>query len=213
MEKLFNMKRYDILNKIIAIKGYKSYLEVGVRGGECFQKIACENKTGVDPVKINESTTHEMTSNDFFNSLDPETRFDCVFIDGLHIDEQVYEDIENSLKFLSEDGIILLHDCNPPTKFHALETPVFSPPANGNWNGTVYLALIKLRLYRKDLKLTTVDTDWGIGIIRRSPSQTLNVFPPEALNWDFFSSNRKEVLNLISVDEFEENMDSIINMK
>lgn len=213
MEKLFDVKRYDIINKIITAKGYKNYLEIGVRNGECFQKISCENKTGVDPFKINESTTHEMTSNDFFDSLDSDTRFDCVFIDGLHIDEQVYEDIENSLRFLSDDGVILIHDCNPPTKFHASETPVFGPPANGDWNGTVYMALIKLRLYRKDLTLTTVDTDWGIGIIRKSPSQTLNVFPSDALSWEFFSLNRKEVLNLVSVDEFEEKIDSIIYMK
>lgn len=207
------MKRYDIINKIIAAKGYKNYLEIGVRDGECFQKIVCENKSGVDPVKINESTTHEMTSSDFFNLLDPETKFDCVFIDGLHIEDQVYEDVENSLKFLSEDGVVILHDCNPPTQYHVGETPLFSPPANGDWNGTVYLALIKLRLYRKDLTLTTIDTDWGVGIIRKSESQTLNVFPTDALNWDFFSFNRKKILNLISVNEFEEKINSIINTK
>lgn len=203
MEKTFIMKRYDIINKIIEKKSYKNYLEIGVRSGECFQKIACENKTGVDPVKINESTTHEMTSNDFFNSIDSSSRFDCVFIDGLHIDEQVYMDVENSLKFLSDDGTILLHDCNPPTQSHALEFPVYSYPTNGDWNGTVYMALIKLRLYRKDLTLTTVDTDWGVGIIKKTPSETLDVFPADALNWEFFSENRKKILNLISVDEFQ----------
>lgn len=207
------MKRYDIINKIIAAKGYKNYLEIGVRGGECFRKIACENKSGVDPVKINESTTHEMTSDDFFGSLSEDSRFDCVFIDGLHIDEQVYQDVENSLNFLSEDGVILLHDCNPPTQFHAGETPVYGPPANGDWNGTVYLALIKLRLYRSDLFLTTIDTDWGVGIIRRAPSETLNFFPNDALNWDFFKENKKQILNLITVEEFEQNFNSIIGLK
>jgi hypothetical protein len=213
MEKLFRMKRYDIINKIIVSKGYKNYLEIGVRGGECFQKIACENKLGVDPVKISESKTHEMSSDDFFASLNEDTKFDCVFIDGLHLDEQVYRDIENSLKFLSEDGVILLHDCNPPTKFHAGETPVYGPPANGDWNGTVYLALIKLRLYKADLCLTTIDTDWGVGIIRKSPSETLDVFPNDALNWDFFKENKKQILNLIAVEEFDRDFNFILGLK
>jgi hypothetical protein len=213
MEKLFNMKRYDIINKIIAAKGYKNYLEIGVRDGECFKKIICENKTGVDPIRINESTTHVMNSNDFFNELDNKTKFDCVFIDGLHIDEQVYEDIENSLKFLSDDGTIILHDCNPPTEYHAKETPIYTPPANGDWNGTVYLSLIKIRLYRNDLTLTTVDTDWGIGIIRKSQSETLDIFPTDALNWNYFSSNKRKILNLISVEQFKEQINSIINLK
>jgi len=145
-----------------------------------------------------------MTSDSFFETLDPSQKFDIIFIDGLHLDHQVDKDIENSLKHLEEGGTILLHDCNPPTKDHAAENPVFTAPANGNWNGTVYLSLIKLRLYKNDLKLVTVDTDWGVGILTRELSETINVFPSEATTWDFFTLNRQQILDLISTEEFDE---------
>lgn len=198
------MTRYDIINRIIENKGYKNYLEIGVRDGECFKQICCENKTGVDPAPVSSHTTHIMTSDSFFETLDPSQKFDVIFIDGLHLDHQVDKDIENSLKHLSEGGTILLHDCNPPTKDHAAENPVFTAPTNGNWNGTVYLSLIKLRLYKNDLKLVTVDTDWGVGILTRELSETINVFPSEATTWDFFTLNRQQILDLISTEEFDE---------
>ena len=196
------MTRYEIINRIIQSKGYKNYLEIGVRDGECFKMISCQNKIGVDPNPTSGDTTHVMTSDDYFYNLSADSKFDIIFIDGLHIDEQVDKDIENSLNHLSEGGTIVLHDCNPPTESHALEYPVFSPPANGNWNGTVYLSLIKLRLYRRDLILKTVDSDWGVGILTVGESKTLDAFPGDSINWNFFDANRDEILNLISVTDF-----------
>ena len=197
------MYRYEIINRIIEGKGYTNYLEIGVRDGECFRNICCENKTGVDPAPASDHTTHVMTSDTFFENLEADAKFDIVFIDGLHLDHQVDKDIRNSLEHLSEGGTIVLHDCNPPTKFHAGESPVFTAPANGEWNGTVYLSLIKLRLYRNDLKLVTVNSDWGVGILTRELSETLGVFPNIATSWDYFNDNRNEILGLIDVNEFE----------
>ena len=198
------MKRYEIINRIIESKGYKNYLEIGVRDGECFREINCENKVGVDPAPTSYDTTHIMTSDKFFEDLSSDTKFDIVFIDGLHLDHQVDKDIENSLKYLSEGGTIVLHDCNPPTKYHAGETPVFTAPANGEWNGTVYLSLIKLRLYRNDLKLVTVNSDWGVGILTTGVSETLNEFPNDAISWDFFNENRDQILGLVTPEQFDE---------
>lgn len=197
------MYRYEIINRIIESKGYTNYLEIGVRDGECFKHICCANKIGVDPAPVSDHTTHIMTSDSFFESLGDDTKFDIVFIDGLHLDHQVDKDIKNSLDHLAEGGTIVLHDCNPPTKFHAAESPVFTAPANGDWNGTVYLSLIKLRLYRNDLKLVTVNSDWGVGILTREVNETLNAFPDLAVSWDYFTNNRNEILGLVSVDEFE----------
>ncbi len=196
------MKRYDIINKIVESKGFTDYLEIGVRNGECFKEIKCNNKVSVDPDPSSLSVTHRMTSDEFFETWDSNKKFDIIFIDGLHIEEQVDKDIENSLNYLKDGGYIVLHDCNPPTVYHALEYPVFTEPANGNWNGTVYRSIIKVRLYRNDLVLETVDTDWGVGILKRGNSETINVFPSEAMNWEWFSSNRNQVLNLISPEDF-----------
>jgi hypothetical protein len=198
------MKRYEIINRVIESKGYSDYLEIGVRDGECFKQICCKNKTGVDPNPVSSDTTHIMTSDDYFNSITEDTKFDIIFIDGLHLDFQVDLDIENSLKHLKEGGTILLHDCNPPTPFHADVEPNFGPPANGEWNGTVFLSLIKLRLYNNNVKLRTVNSDWGVGILTKELSESISVFPNDAMNWDFFDSNRNEVLDLITPSDFLE---------
>lgn len=198
------MKRYEIINRIIESKGYQDYLEIGVRDGECFKEICCKNKTGVDPYPASSHTTHKMESDDFFSSLESNVNFDIIFIDGLHLDFQVDKDIQNSLKHLKEGGTILLHDCNPPTPFHADTKPYFSAPANGEWNGTVYLSLIKLRLYNSNVKLRTVNTDWGVGILTKELSENINAFPDLATSWDYFDSNREVILDLITPDIFME---------
>ena len=73
--------------------------------------------------------------------------------------EQVDKDIENGLNYLSDNGFILIHDCNPPTKFHQRENYCVDgtyPP----WNGTVWKSLVRLRFNRDDLKVNVIDTDW-----------------------------------------------------
>ncbi len=43
------MTRYELINILIARRGYTSYLEIGVDQGECFNKVKCDRKVGVDP--------------------------------------------------------------------------------------------------------------------------------------------------------------------
>ena len=193
------MKRYDIINSLIKKNNYKKYLEIGVQEGDCFQRINCEDKVGVDP-DPGSIATLKITSDDFFKNLDKDQKFDLIFIDGLHRTEQVNKDIENSLLSLNENGHILLHDCNPLLESEALESPVLSV-----WMGTVYLSIIKLRLSREDLSITTVDTDTGVGILTRNKSKKLNYKYEEAMNWKFFEKNRNEILNLITPEEFNKN--------
>ena len=45
-------------------------------------------------------------------SKDP---LNVAFVDGLHTWEQTYQDVLNCLNYLSDNGVILMHDCNPPT--------------------------------------------------------------------------------------------------
>ena len=198
-----NMKRFDIINYLIEKNSYSKYLEIGINNGECFNKIKCSNKTGVDPNKDCYVATHHLSSDDFFHNLNKDEKFDIIFIDGLHIDTQVDKDIENSLNHLSEGGTVVLHDTNPPLKLHAGETICYDAPINGNWTGTVYKSIIKLRNNRDDLEIKTVDTDWGVTILTKNKSQKLNLVSfNNEITWDFFDINRKEILNLISPEEF-----------
>ncbi len=197
------MTRYQILNCLIEHHGYKNYLEIGVRDGACFTQVRCLRKTSVDPNPITDHTSHKMTSDEFFSGLDDDDTYDLIFIDGLHLEAQVDKDISNSLRHLSSGGSIVLHDCNPPTLSHAGEEQSSEPPANGNWNGTVYRSIIKLRIFRPDLSLLTVDSDWGVGILSRAASSILEADAAESVCWEFFDRHRQEILNLISPEEFK----------
>jgi hypothetical protein len=55
-----------------------------------------------------------------------------IFIDGLHTFEQTLQDSYNSLNYLAQGGVIILHDCNPPSE--ASSTPAQSiPEAEKKW--------------------------------------------------------------------------------
>lgn len=194
------MRRYDIINTLIKKNNYKRYLEIGIQQGICFSHVNCEYKVGVDPAR-DSSATFKITSDEFFKNLNKNEKFDIIFIDGLHISEQVDKDIENSLNVLNNNGTILLHDCNPIIEDHAKEYPI-----QDTWMGTVYLSIIKLRLYRDDLSITTIDTDAGVGILTKNKSNKLNYKYEEAMNWNFFDKNRNEILNLISVEDFQKSI-------
>ena len=103
--------------------------------------------------------------------MSKDLKFDVIFIDGLHLAEQVDKDIEHALMYVKEDGFIVLHDCNPPIFWHSREEYryIFTP-AEGNWNRTTWKAFLKWRTNRS-LYSCCVDTDWGVGII--SKKQTI----------------------------------------
>mgnify|MGYP001162675066 CR=1 FL=1 len=190
--------RTSIINHLVSKYKLKNYLEIGVRDCRNFDKIKIQNKFGVDPNPIKENENiYKMSSDIFFKSN--KKCFDIIFIDGLHLEEQVDKDIANSLNYLSNDGFVIMHDCNPPTEFHQRDNYEVNgkfPP----WNGTVWKSFAKLRMKNTNLALTCVDCDWGIGIIWKSYSLTFPYSP--ILDYNFLNNNRKNLLNLISFKNF-----------
>ena len=190
--------RTSIINHLAKKYSLNNYLEIGVRDGRNFDKIIARKKTGVDPYPTKKITgLHQITSDEFFKIN--ENFFDIIFIDGLHLENQVDKDLEGGLNFLSEGGFIIMHDCNPPTEFHQRENYEVDgqfPP----WNGTVWKSFAKLRLNNQDLDICCVDCDWGIGVIRRGFSSSPNL--SGKLDFNFLNKNRKCLLNLVSVNEF-----------
>lgn len=187
------MQRRHIINKLIQKEGYKFYLEIGVRKGWTISKVNCPKKVGVDPEDW-PWVTHQMTSDEFFLYRNQDT-YDLIFIDGLHEEGQVLRDIENALHVLNEGGTIVAHDMNPTT-----EEMQMLPRQQVEWTGNGWKAWVKLRQTRDDLSMEVVDTDYGIGIIRRGGQKLLP--PIKKLKYESLEKNRQEWLNLISVDEF-----------
>lgn len=204
------MTRFEIINKLIVKHNFKSYLEIGVRDiDDCFDKIVCPIKNSVDPGHelINNFAEYKYTSDTFFTLLDNNElnisstyKWDIIFIDGLHISTQVFNDIVNSFNHLSENGIIILHDCNPPELWHARED-YYVDGVPFDWNGTVWKTIYKLRATRPDLFVCTVDTDWGVGIIKRGQQECCD-FNNFFYEYREFEKNRKNHLNLVSIEEF-----------
>jgi len=199
--------RTDILNFLIHRYNLVSYLEIGVRDGNNFRNIRCLNKTGVDPSKEFPDIENVVytTSDEFFSSLEGDVKYDLIFIDGLHLDHQVSKDIQNSLSHLYENGIILMHDCNPPTIHHAREDfSDLSTPAGGKWNGTTWKAYARERCTNKDIFACVIDLDWGCGLIHIQDKQKLYNKDEldTCLEYTYMDENRKSLLNLISVDKF-----------
>jgi hypothetical protein len=185
--------RMVITQEIISRKNYKSYLEIGTFDDELFSFIECENKIGVDPFS---GGTHRMTSNDFFIKNDK--IFDCIFIDGLHHFDQVIKDIENSLKFLKEGGIILIHDCLP-----ASLGAQSIPRTEIIWNGDVWKAFVKQRT-NPFLDCYTCYADHGIGVIFKRNNQSLLDIKYKnfkKLKFLDFYNDHKKLMNIIEYND------------
>lgn len=187
------MNRIEIIQKYIYKYKYASYLEIGVQAGHCFRAIHCNYKVGVDPDPTSAATIHK-TSDEFF--ANNKEKFDIIFIDGLHHADQVYKDIMNSLDIVNEGGIILMHDCKPTTELMQ-QIPLTTQV---EWTGDTWKAYVKVRTYREDLEMFVIDTDWGVGVIKKGKQEKLKVAVP--LTYDNFVIHQNEWLNLKSVDEF-----------
>ena len=154
--------RWKFINELITKNNYQNYLEIGCSTDACFRNIAAPNKVGVDPFS---GGTHRMTSDEFFKNN--KEKFDIIFIDGLHQYAQVKLDIVNSLAALSENGVIILHDCLPLNYYAQLPFP-----SGGDWNGDTWKAFIEARTWPSaDSALCLIDH--GLGIIKNRQNQKL----------------------------------------
>ena len=178
----------EIINYLISKYKYKVYLEIGVQLTSLdFKKISAEKKVGVDPIK-SDNISYVGTSNSFFKQN--KLIFDIILIDGLHEHKQVLLDIENSLKCLSKNGTIVMHDCNPMTvEMQAV------PRIQTEWTGDVWKAFVETRTIHTDLKMFVIATDYGVGIIQKSDSK--QCFKAIDLTYANLDNNREEWLNLI----------------
>lgn len=203
------MKRYDIIRHLIEKRGYKSYLEIGVLGNETYNSLPkLDVKHSVDP---NGQAVFNMTSDEFFQHHCNQ-KYDIVFIDGLHLREQVARDIENSLTHLNEGGIIVVHDCLPSAEYEQLREGISGKP----WTGDVWKAFAAIRAERSDLSMSVVDTDYGCGIIERLDDvksrscfdakllSSLTTIKPVDGNytWQFFCQHRDELMGVITPEVF-----------
>jgi len=171
--------RLDLINLAILKVGAKKYLEIGCFKDKIFSKIHVAYKVGVDPER---GGNRRMTSDEFFKQNSE--KFDVIFIDGLHHYDQVTRDVENALKALSGNGLIILHDMLPKTEEEAVVPIPKTLPHT--WVGDVWRLAFDLS-NRQDINFKLVLIDNGCGIIFNEPSSKEIIEVGE--DWNFYSTN------------------------
>lgn len=182
------MNRVELINYLIDQRKSSGYLEISPPDQKAnFTEIRCAHKT----CTFNDISDHFFEHN--------EERFDIIFIDGLHTEEQVQKDIRNSFRFLTKGGVIILHDCMPPDAWHQRDQEDFK--TGENWNGTVWKAVLKY-FNSTSFRCVLLDTDWGCGIIDTSKRQLPLCVPlPEkmdfALHYPYLLQYRMSLANYL----------------
>ena len=176
---------------VLARKGARNYLEVGVRDGVTLAEAECPS-IGVDPQFIfNRNPVgkkrvlhlYQMTSDDYFRDHDPRAVFgrpvDVAFLDGMHLFEYLLRDFINTERVSAAHSVVLLDDCLPinmemTERVHRPEQRRDRQIA-GWWTGDVWKVVEILREYRPDLRITPVDVipTGSIVISNLDPTSTL----------------------------------------
>jgi hypothetical protein len=104
-----------------------NYLEIGSQFGYTLEAIKSVQRVGIDPKPMHRRTnlpiglkSLKLTSDQYFASIkNTNTKFNFIYIDGLHTFEQVYKDFVNSYNHITSNGYILLDDVIPVDAFSA----------------------------------------------------------------------------------------------
>lgn len=203
--------RTDLINFLIHTYDLDSYLEIGVQNKVNFNKINLKDhkKICVDPDEI--ANADFITTSDIFFSHNEKTdspmMFDIIFIDGLHHCDQVKRDFENSLRYLTPRGFIVLHDCIPTEEIYSKV-----PRETKIWNGDVYKFACSLFKY-KNIGYLTLDFDYGCGVVWKKEGwededEFISSTWMEHFTWQDFIEHGKNLLNVIDPPD---SIDVILN--
>ena len=191
-----NLTRSLIVNNIIERKKYETYLEIGCDKNILFNSVKIKKKIGIDPVS---GGNIRMSSDNFFKNN--QDKFDLIFIDGLHQYEQVKRDVYNSLKFLNDNGVILLHDCMPSSFMRQ------APKRSSNiWNGDVWKNIVEFRTLDQ-IDTYTIYADHGIGLILKRKNRNkllLKIESFDKLKFQDYYKNYKLFLNIVNFKDLNQ---------
>lgn len=192
--------RTDVLNALVERYGLRRYLEIGLQDPRAnLEGVRAPLKHSVDPAAL---ATFRIPSDAFFEIIRPDHRYDLVFIDGDHEEEQVLRDLQNALAHLEPGGAVVLHDSSPPTRWH--QRPASEFDGCSEWNGQVWRAVVRFRCAHPEIPVYTVDTDWGCTVVRPADPDPVRLtgVAPSDLTWERFERDRDRLLELRSVAQF-----------
>jgi len=162
----------DFIVHLASILKPKKYLEVGIHHCGLFNKMIpfADNLLGVDinPASVtfmdksNKVKFYNSTSVNFFEeAIERNEKYDFIFIDADHSKDAVKLDFYMSMKCLSDQGILVLHDT----------FPINEAATSRERCDDGYLAIEELGQVVSDYELVTIPIHPGITICRKRRSQ------------------------------------------
>lgn len=181
---LRHWNKVHLMGVLSASLGLRSYLEItttttGGRYGEARQLsfepcLRLIYRMDASPTRDDFPIDFAAAGEDIADALDQierqGLRFDLILVDAHHTYECAARDLAAAWKLLNPEGVIVVHDCNPPRR------DVASPTAGeGAWCGVTFKTFIDFCLGNPDLNYLTFDADFGCGVILkpRSPIQAI----------------------------------------
>jgi hypothetical protein len=222
------MNRLTVIQTLIDQKKLKNYLEIGVFNGHVFFRVKTGSKIAVDPQfrfdtsrKIGKLFVNpynlvnryfEKTSDDFFRDDAPglfeEKMIQISLVDGMHEYAYALKDVENILNYMTDDAVIVLHDCNPATKEMAISFDEWKAiDYNSKWNGDVWKAILHLRSLRSDVTAFVLDCDFGLGVVVKKKNDHPLPFTKadiDRFTYEDLAANRETWLGLKPANYFYE---------
>lgn len=177
--------RAQVINGLLALFKSPRYLEIGVSEGETFFAINADRKVAVDPhflfSKANArrahsgSQFHEVTSDIYFSKFASQNeRFDLIFLDGLHTFEQTLRDFTNSIRFLAQNGVIVVDDVVPnsyqaalPDQADAFKVKEFTGSTDNSWMGDTFKLVFFIELFFPTYDFRTISDNHGQAVVWR----------------------------------------------
>jgi hypothetical protein len=171
--------RAEVLQAILSLFEAPGYLEIGVDSGETFFALAAARKVAVDPgfrFDIDEARGREphtaffeVESDRYFGELiDRNEKFDVIYVDGLHTFEQTLRDFCNSLRFLSDDGVIVIDDVVPNSYASSLPNASIAAQLKSalndpdqSWMGDVYRLVFFIDTFFQQYDYATITDNHG----------------------------------------------------
>ncbi|MHB1921179.1 MAG: class I SAM-dependent methyltransferase [Chitinophagaceae bacterium] len=220
------MNRVTAIQALMRRKNLNHYLEIGVFNGHNFFRIKSTFKVAVDPDfkfdvrrKIGKTILNpynlynqyfQKTSDDFFLVDAPRVfahkQVNIALIDGMHEYGFALRDVENVLHYLSDDGVIILHDCHPQTPEEAVSFEKWKARGfTGIWSGDVWKTILHLRSLRNDLDVFVLDCDQGLGMVQKRKPE--NAQPENSLPFC------KAEINQFTFDDFQKNKTVWLNLQ
>jgi hypothetical protein len=166
----------EIVNFLAEVHGFKRLLEIstgttGARFGdvdkrnfELVHRLAYNIPAGFDdglPIDFRSETLDIKSC--VVQMQQSAERYDIILVDPYHDFQSSWRDIETAFRLLTDDGMLVVHDCLPP-RGGDLISPVFVP---GAWCGLTFVAYVDF-LMTHDVVFQTVDCDFGCGVIAKT---------------------------------------------